>query len=166
MDIPPGLGESVLEDTNGYNNAENSENSEKTWNSNWVEGTFDGHLWWVILLSTIFGVSRYKQMQLWARGSLTSLHPGHLMEFPLPNFDVPTTSAHKGTKMWENVFHITTACECKKFKQILLKQVGFECPHHLRVSPPLTLHPYNNKELFTGSHHPPKILGQKVESNY
>ena len=29
MDIPPGLGARVLEDTSGYDNAENSENSEK-----------------------------------------------------------------------------------------------------------------------------------------
>ena len=38
------------------------------------------------------------------------------------------------------VFYIPIACECKKFKQILLHKEGLECPHHLMISPPLNLH--------------------------
>ena len=37
--------------------------------------------------------------------------------------------------MWGRCFCIPTVSECKKFKQIWLQQVGFECPHST-LSPP------------------------------
>ena len=53
-------------------------------------------------------------------------------------------------------FCVSTTCECKYFKQILLYKVGFKCLHYFTVSPPLNLH------LLP----PPNILGQKAKSNH
>ena len=65
-------------------------------------------------------------------------------------FSVPTE--HKGV----------SGCECKKFKQIQVQQVGFECPHHLWVSPPLNLQSQNDKITFIGCHHLSKFWGKKT----
>ena len=48
---------------------------------------------------------------------------------------------------------IVSACECKRFKQILLHMAGFECPHHNMVSPP-----------FVGPYHLPKLWGKKPKA--
>ena len=63
-----------------------------------------------------------------------------------------------GASAYAQRFCGPAACECKKFKQILLHMVGFECPHHLMVFPPLNLHSQNDKVPFEGNSHLPKIL--------
>ena len=47
------------------------------------------------------------------------------------------------------MFFIPTISEYNKFKQFILQLVEFEYPHHVTVSPPLTLHSYNSKVSFT-----------------
>ena len=42
----------------------------------------------------------------------------------------------------------------KQFEQILLHKVGFECLHHLMVSPPLNLLSSNDKVPFVSPHTP------------
>ena len=56
---------------------------------------------------------------------------------------------------------IPTTDECKKFKEILLHKVGFECPYHLMVSQPLNLHSLNDKVSFAGLRHLPKCSDKK-----
>ena len=43
--------------------------------------------------------------------------------------------------------------------------VGFECPYHFMVSPPLTLLSQNDKRMVPRSLPPPKNLGQKAKKN-
>ena len=64
------------------------------------------------------------------------------------------------------VFCVSITFKCNKFKQILQHIVGFKCPHHLMVSPPLNPHSYNDKRMIHRSPPPPKILGQKAKSNH
>ena len=63
-------------------------------------------------------------------------------------------------KTWVRCFCIPTTCECKKFKFFRLQQVGFEFPHHLRVSPPLNLQSKNDKITFVGASYLPTFWGR------
>ena len=71
------------------------------------------------------------------------------------NIDSMLRKFHNGGS-WAS-FCILTICECEKFKQM----VGFECPHHLMVSLPLSLNTYNDKVLFVGPCHLPKFWDNK-----
>ena len=59
-----------------------------------------------------------------------------------------------GTYTWS--FFIQTPREGKKFKQILCYMVGFECPHHLMVSPPWY--------FSIGPRHLPNFWGKKTKA--
>ena len=45
-----------------------------------------------------------------------------------------------------------------------MQQVGFECPHHLAVSPLLTLHSENEKVTLIGPFYFPKVWDKKTEA--
>ena len=75
--------------------------------------------------------------------SYTHSHPSYPVKLSLlyithqPPSILPTTPPNKHkwaqARTWADMsrcFSILAACECKKFKQIWLQQVGFECPHH------------------------------------
>ena len=61
-------------------------------------------------------------------------------------------------------FIVPATCECKKFKQILLHKVGFECPYTLMVSPPLNLYSWNDKVPLAGLSQLPKFWDRKPKA--
>ena len=85
-----------------------------------------------------------------------------------PSSILPTISPRVEGVRIQDFFSVPTelkgvsGCECKKFKQIQVQQLGFECPHHLWVSPPLNLQSQNDKITFIGCHHLPKFWGKKT----
>ena len=76
------------------------------------------------------------------------------------------SGASGGTTARAQSFCIPTTYECKKFRQIIyvLHKVGFECLHHLMVSPSLNLHAYCSKVPFRGPHHLPQYWGKKLKA--
>ena len=71
--------------------------------------------------------------------------------------------ASGGTTARAQSFCTPATYECKKFKQYVLHKVGFECLHHLMLSPPLNLHAYCSKVPFRGPHHLPQYWGKKLK---
>ena len=64
-----------------------------------------------------------------------------------------------GASAWS--FCVPTTRECIKF-EFFKTVVGFECPHHLWLPPPLKLNSFLSKTIIHRSPPPPRILGPKA----
>ena len=62
-------------------------------------------------------------------------------------------------------FCFPAACECKKFKQIILHKIQFECPHHLMVSHHWTCI-YRSTKYHSQVPNTLQNFGQKAKSNH
>ena len=121
-------------------------------------------------------VPRHEGIRAYAQATWWNVH--NLIFDLVFSFSVPTTFEHKGisacTWAWAlvpwhgHLFPGASACTqsfyippphlwVQEVNFLKLQQVGFECPHHLWLYPPLKLHSYKSKIIIHRSHHLPKF---------